>query len=98
ERVLCAEYDRVPGEPGADAPHRRAVFEDAFLRFSAHDLVAQPARLSRQSQAYRTADAGDGIAGDPAGAAHEQAASRTRQVPLFTAWNGDRRAVRSVER
>ena len=96
--VLHAEHQRVAGEPGADAPHRPAVLEDAILRLAAHDVVAQHARALRQPQTCREADAGDGITGGRTGSAHEQTTPGARQTPVFTAWNGDRRAVPGVER
>ena len=98
ECVLYGEYERVGGESGVDAADRRAVFEDAFLWFSADDMVAQPAGVWRQCQAGGAADAGDGIAGDVAGPSHEPSSSGTHKVPVFIAWNGDWSPLRGMER
>ena len=97
ERLLHAEHERVGGEPGVDAAHRRAVSPDAVLRCAAHDVAAQPGRLRREPQARRTADERDGPTGDAAGSAHEPAANRARKVPVFTGRNEDLRAMRGVE-
>ena len=98
ERVLHAGHQRVPGESEADAPHRRAVFEDPLLRFAAHDVATESTGLCRQPQARRPPDAGDGPAGDVARPAHEPSASHACDIPVFIAWNEDRRALRGVER
>jgi len=96
--VLHTQRERVVGESGADAPHRRAVSEDPVLWRAAYDLVAQRARLWRQPQTGRPLDARDGIAGHAARSAHEHAAPRAPHLPVFTARNGDWRPVRSVVR
>lgn len=83
ERVLHPLHERIRREPGADAAHRPAVLEEAVFRGAAHDTVAQRTRTCGQSQASGVMDAGDGSAGTPARAAHEQGAPRTSNLPAI---------------
>lgn len=98
ERVLHAVHERVGGEPRPDAAYRQAVSEEAVLRRAADDVVAQRAGLWCESQTRGALDAPDGAAGDLARSAHEHAAPRTSNLPVFIAWNGDSCAEPGVVR
>src|SRR3712207_3464124 len=60
--LLCSSAGRSV-QPGINAPHRRAVSEDALLRVAQDDGGIAHAGLSREWQARATADAADGGAG-----------------------------------
>ena len=98
QRLLHPEHQRVGGESGADALHRRTLPANAFLRCAPHDVVAQRTRVWDQFQTSRPLDERDGIAGHAARSAHQQTAPGTSHLPLFVARNGNCPSLRRLER
>src|SRR5438477_5613302 len=95
--LLPAAGCREHRQPGADAADRRAVPEDAVLRFAADGRGAQHAASSRQSQAYTAADAADGPGGGIPQAADHATRREPQDLPVFVTRSEDRASQPGVE-
>src|SRR5580692_7759234 len=72
-----------------DAAHGRVAYEVAGLWFASHDLAVAAGKLRCEPEACATADAADGVGGDLPASAHDRAAPRTSNLPVFAASQGD---------
>ena len=89
--VLQAQ-GRERGEPGADAPDRRALSEVPVLRLASDGPPARPGRPSGRPAPGAAADAADGLASDPSAAPDQRGASRASDLSLSSAGYDDRSA------
>ncbi len=84
--LLLRSGERDGAEPDADAFDRRAIPEASRVWGAEDDTLAEGRRGSRgESQTGGGLDATDGVAGDHARAAHEQADPGAQNIPVFTA-------------
>ncbi len=96
QRVLHTQLERVGREPGSDARVGLAVSQTSVLWCAAHDNVVELGWIPRQRQTHHASDARHGTSSDYARPAHEQAASGTQDIPVFTAQYGHPLTRRSM--
>jgi len=88
--VLLRAEGREPGNPGADAPPRRVVFEVSVLRQPPDGPPVAARRRPHRPSSGSQVDAIDGAGGHPPGAENQRAASRAPDLSLSSQGLGDR--------
>jgi hypothetical protein len=79
-----------------DASHRRAIPEDALVRQSSDDGMAESARVRSEPETRATTDAADGLGGNLSEASDDGRCFGAPEIPVFIAGSQDHAAERGL--